>query len=239
MGVLSASLFESSSALHKTPLYSLTGNLITSLESGSDCQECPEVVTNFWRDLGISMSEKLASGLSSQESFLTDRLVQFVKCLIYPQSNLKAKTDVKVKVKFASAEVPSMEQQSISKQDRRELTPGAKSFVHLMTIKSFEMAHKSQNRQNLRLFAALIELFPEEETIKEIISSCHGDISTDQSHSSYFVFNVCLPWLHQSQELNDSDSGHLISVICSFIPLLETSVIDTLLEELCKVHVCS
>lgn len=234
MGVLNASLFEATSALHKTSLYSLIGNLMIAMETEANFEEFGDILSNFWKDLGSSVSERLGSGLSVETGYLTDRLVQFVRCLIYPQGSLKAKTDGKVKVKFATAETPSMDSLSTSKPERRELTPGAKKFVHLMTMKSFEMAHKSQDKQNLHLFAALIELFPEEETIKDIIASCHGDVSTDQSHSSYFVFNVCLPWLHQSQELKDSDSGQLINVICSFIPLLETSVIDTLLKELCK-----
>lgn len=235
MGVLNASLFEATSALHKTSLYSLIGNLMIAMETEVNFEEFGDILSNFWKDLGSGVSERLGSGLSEEMGYLTDRLVQFVRCLIFPQCSFKAKTDVKVKVKFATTETPSMDSLSTSKPERRELTPGAKKFVHLMTMKSFEMAHKSQDKQNLHLFAALIEFFPEEETIKDIIASCHGDISTDQSHSSYFVFNVCLPWLHQSQELKDSDSGQLINVICSFIPLLETSVIDTLLKELCKV----
>ncbi|XP_062615887.1 E3 ubiquitin-protein ligase listerin-like [Saccostrea cucullata] len=232
MQVVHASLFESTSALHRTPLYSLLGNLLTSLETSD---ECTQSVSNFWSELRLCVSDRLGSALSSEERYFTDRLIQFVKCLIFPQSGNKAKTDVKVKVKFAAGDVvPGMEQLSVNQQERRELSRGAKEFVHMMTIKSFEMAHRNHNKENLHLFAALIELLPEEETIKDIIERCHGDVKTDQSHSSYFVFNVCLPWLHQSQALEENDSVQLISVICSFIPLLESSVVDTLLEELCK-----
>ncbi|XP_056016029.1 E3 ubiquitin-protein ligase listerin-like isoform X2 [Ostrea edulis] len=232
MGVLHASLFESTSALHKTSLYSLVVNLLTSLETGDKTEKYRNTLTKFWRDLGVTVSERLGSGLGSDDRYLTDRLIQFVRCLLYPQSGLKAKSDVKVKVKFA--ENPSVEELSISPEETKELSGEAKEFVHMITIKSFEMAHKHSDKQNLHLFAALIELLPDERTIKDIISNCHGDVSIDQSHSGYFVFNVCLPWLHQSQELEESDAGQLISVICSFIPLLESSVVKTLLEELCK-----
>jgi hypothetical protein len=77
-----------------------------------------------------------------------------------------------------------------NKQERVELTNGMALFVQRLTIHAFQSAHKQWNPPNLQLFAALVELEPSDETIRLVIECCHGDFSSDQSHSNYFVFNV-------------------------------------------------
>lgn len=217
-------------------MYTMMGSLLDSLER-TETGNMEKAVTTFWTELADQIEDKMSESVlvTQQEQFM-QRTTHLVKCLIYPQQAVKIKTE---KVKFMGTLKENSENQALG--DRTILSNGASLFVQRITLKAFKMAHKHWNPANLQLFAQLIELEPAEETIRKVIECCHGNVDSDQSHSSYFVFEVCLPWLSnmQSSTQEGADPKQLLTVICTFLPLLEKESTFSLLQKLCEVCIRS
>jgi len=149
---------------------------------------------------------------------------------------LKTKVE---KVKFANLSSGDSHSAELPAGDRTVISAGASNFVQRATLKSFNMAHKHDQHTCLHLFAELIELQSSEETVCKVIEMCQGIVPSGQSHSSHFVFRVCIPWLEEvltsDSEDYATDPSQLITVICTFLPLLDLESVQTLLEQLCKV----
>ncbi|XP_076078517.1 E3 ubiquitin-protein ligase listerin-like isoform X2 [Mytilus galloprovincialis] len=225
--VVVSSIIEKESELYKSPLYYMMGSALEKLENvGTD--DVRETLLSYWSELSDKVKERLSEEVQDDSMRVVDRVMLLVKNLVYPQAAEKGKSEkVKPSVDMNSFEL------SPKDQDRIRLTKGMSTFVQKLAIHGFQNAHKQWNPPSLHLFAALMEIEPAEDTIKLVIESCHGDIETDESHSNYFVFNVCLPWLeHAQSEENAADQKQIISIICTFIALLENSSLTVLLQTL-------
>ncbi|KAJ8315834.1 hypothetical protein KUTeg_007984 [Tegillarca granosa] len=229
--VVQSSLFDTKSILSRSPLYTMMGSLLESLEQ-IETGSMDKTVIIFWTELADQIEEKMSESVlvTQQEQFM-QRTTHLVKCLIYPQQAVKLKTE---KVKFMGTVKENSDSQALG--ERTVLSNGAGLFVQRITLKAFKMAHEHWNPANLQLFAQLIELEPAEETIRKVIECCHGNVESNQSHSSYFVFEVCLPWLSnmQSSTQEGADPRQLLTVICTFLPLLEKESTVSLLQKLCE-----
>lgn len=225
-----SSIVENNTALYSSPLYGIMGSAVGKFEK-IDNDDVTSAVLCYWSELSDRIKERLSMEAEDEGMVIVKRVIFLVKCLIFPQTTAKIKSE---KVRFQNE--MTVDDTSQNKQERVELTNGMALFVQRLTIHAFQSAHKQWNPPNLQLFAALVELEPSDETIRLVIECCHGDFSSDQSHSNYFVFNVCLPWLHHAQsEEQSTDLKQLISVICAFIALLDNSSLGALLETLTEV----
>ena len=196
-------------------------------KSGND--DVTSMVLSYWTELSDRIKERLS--VDEESTKVADRVILLVKSLIYPQIVSKVKSD---KVRFQTMKTSDDTTQSLP--DKVRLTEGMRKFVQNLTIQAFQNAHKQWNPASLHLFSALIELEPAGDTIKLVIERCHGDVDADQCHSNYFVFNVCLPWLQHAQaEGMSMDQKQLISVICTFMALLDNSSLSVLLKTLTEV----
>ncbi|XP_052088236.1 E3 ubiquitin-protein ligase listerin-like [Mytilus californianus] len=220
--VVVSSIIEKESELYKSPLYCMMGNALEKLENVAT-DDVRKTLLSYWSELSDKVKERLSEEVQDDSMRVVDRVMLLVKNLVYPQLTEKVKPSVDMNLFDLSPK----------SQDRIKLTKGMSTFVQKLSIHGFQNAHKQWNPPSLHLFAALMEIEPAEDTIKLVIESCHGDIETDKSHSNYFVFNVCLPWLeHAQSEENAADQKQIISIICTFIALLENSSLTVLLQTL-------
>lgn len=227
LSVVVSSVLENNPTLNTSPLYSMMGYAVGRLDNLGNA-DITSALTTYWSELSEKITEKLSAEVEPESMVVVERVIFLVKCLIFPQTVTKLKSD---KVKFLGDMTTDIS--TSQRLERVTLTKGMKTFVQKLTIHAFKNAHKQWNPPNLHLFAALIDLEPAEDTIKLVIECCHGDIVSDQSHSNYFVFNVCLPWLHHEQSEKDpTDLKQLISVICTFMTLLDNSSLAALLKTL-------
>ncbi|KAK3098056.1 hypothetical protein FSP39_015648 [Pinctada imbricata] len=226
--VVQSSLVEEKSNLSKTSLYGMMGKLSTSIDM-ADIMD--SYVGEFWTTLSDDVTVTMETMRDKSGIFFVDRLVHFVKCLVYPDVVVKTKSDTRVKFSTIGSKVEPSIQYSGNKV---ELTQSTKKFVEKLVLKSFGIAYHEKRKEYLHLFASLIELHPSETMLQEVISLCNEEKQSDQSNSSYFVFEICLPWLDQSQssEENELNPEELISVLITFIPLLEKEDVLSLLIKL-------
>ncbi|XP_021346788.1 E3 ubiquitin-protein ligase listerin-like, partial [Mizuhopecten yessoensis] len=226
--VVQASLLDSKSTLHRSPLYSLIGTAFSSLELSAG-----GITEKFWTELGDSVLERLAGvGVESdlEDSRFVERCIHLVTCLVYPKTGIKNKTE---KVRFSLGTEPdSIETEG----ERTSLSTGAANLVQRITLKAFQMARETHSVRCLHLFASLVELNASQNTIQKVIEQCEGCVADQQSHSSYFVFSVCIPWLQEVMSTEGADPRQLLSVICTFMPLLESDSISKLLQQLCQME---
>ncbi|XP_033741541.1 E3 ubiquitin-protein ligase listerin-like [Pecten maximus] len=222
--VVLTSLLDSSSTLHRSPLYSLMGSAFSSLEVSAGA-----VMDEFWTELGNGILERLVS-VDIEDSKFVERCIHLVRCLVYPKIGNKNKTE---KVKFSFG----IEQDQIATEGERTLlSTGAAHLVQRITLKAFRMARETHTVHCLHLFTSLVELDPSQNTIQKVIEECEGHVADQQSHSSYFVFSVCIPWLQEVMSSETADPRQLLSVICTFMPLLESDSITKLLQQLCQME---
>ena len=210
----------------------MIGKVTTSLESSEALREATE---EFWTNLTEGVVESIEIGDSPTNRGLIDRVVHFVKCLVYPDVTIKSKSEGRVK--FATGKQTAEQQTVQYSGDKEELSSLAKVFVENITLKSFSMAYQKHSPDHLHLFAALIELQPSDVTIQKVIQLCKGEKQGDQSNSSYFVFEICVPWLEESQSSEERkfDPEELVAVICTFVALLEREAVTSLLIKLTQV----
>ena len=254
--MVQASLLEKSSTLYRTPLYGMMGTILTTAESSSS-QTLQQTTKQFWSSIQEIVEQKLTSSEVSPKGVFEDRLVHFVKCLYIPETEIKQKA---VKVKFETpvdvdkTSAPSKSKNQTTK--RNELGAHCKVFIHNVTLKSFDLAHKHFSTSHLRIFSQILELDPAEEVISKVISSCHGDVATETT-SHYFVFEICIPWLRKVQagdvsgkmevggeggkkEAEDGDTseefGHIVKLVCVFLSVLEAESVTQLLATLYEVR---
>lgn len=110
-----------------------------------------------------------------------------------------------------------------------------KDFVHSVTLKAFHMAHHSMSSTHLRIFAQLLELSPDKESVSKEITSNLGNIEAETT-SHYFVFHICVPWLRTVQGNGDiEDFRHLVKVTCIFMSVLDRESTTQLLNNLYEV----
>lgn len=222
------SLVNSSWTLYRSPLYSLMGSAFASLEVSAS-----GMTNEFWTELANGVIKRLTSGVSSVDTDLeyskfVERCIHLVSCLVFPKIGNKNKTE---KVKFSMG----IESDHVATEgERTPLSTGASQFVQKLTLKAFQIARESHSIHCLHLFASLVELDPSQNTILKVIEDCEGPVDDDQSHASYFVFSVCIPWLQEVMSSGAVDPKQLLSVICTFMPLLESDAIAKLLEQLCQ-----
>ncbi|KAH3724799.1 E3 ubiquitin-protein ligase listerin-like [Dreissena polymorpha] len=234
--VLEASVLETGSVLYKTPLYSMLGTFLMTVECSNSTQ-LQQTTNKFWNDLQASVDQKLSviEELPKGDNF-DEKLAYFVKCLYFPQADVKQKTG---KVKFETPEDSDIYKATrkidlLTVKSKNELSNNCKKFVHHLTIRSFDLAHKHLSQKHLKLFAQLLELDPAEDMVAKVISSCHGDDVAKETTSHYFVFHICIPWLQKVQAGGQmlEDFTHIVRVVCIFLSVLDTDTITQLLERL-------
>ncbi|XP_060079662.1 E3 ubiquitin-protein ligase listerin-like [Ylistrum balloti] len=224
--MVQTSLMDCKSTLHISPLYSLIGSVFSSLEHSAG-----DVTNEFWTELGDSVLERLSSEESDlEDSKFVERCIHLVTCLVYPKTGSKSKTE---KVKFSLGTEPDP---IATEGERTALSTGAAHLVQRITLKAFQMARETHSVHCLHLFASLVELDPSQNTIQKVIEECEGRVVDHQSPSLYFIFTVCIPWLQEIISSEGTDPRQLLSVICVFMPLLESDSIGQLLQQLCQME---
>lgn len=233
--VVEASLLEKDSPLFRSPLYSMMGLLLSAIEK-VEYEESKLWASHFWTHLKESVIGKLTSAEEFERGDnFEEKLIFLVRCLFYPQTEVKQKTG---KVKFevssdvdALSKIPKIEMKTEAKASISEL---AKKFVHELIVVAFNVAHKQFSTCHLRIFAQLLELDPSDEVVAKVIACCHGDVAMETA-SHYFVSEICIPWiqkLHTEQRVS-ADFTHLVHIACIFLPALDKDSVRELLD---KVH---
>ena len=226
-----------SSGLYRTPLYRMIGNLLTIVET-SDAANLVEVAKTFWAELEETLTNQLAEEVEPKpKNSCEERVVALFRSL-FGKKNESKKKSIKVMFKSPSAsEMPSKVSNLTAKEtpETAKLGTAGVDFVHCVTLKSFQMAHQSMSSTHLRIFAQLLELSPDEDIVAKVITSCHGDVETETT-SHYFVFHICIPWLHSVQkDGNIEDFTHLVKVTCIFLSVLDNESTSQLLDKLYEV----
>lgn len=226
--VVASSVVEMTSVLNNSPLHGMLGSSLEKMEN-TENDNITSAMINYWSELADRIIERMDSEEEAVTMAIVGRVVTLVRSLVSPPISCK------VEEKLGKMKLSASDENSLQKgRERNSLTKGMSLFIQRLTLYAFQSAHKHFNAPCLNLFASLMELNPAEDTIKSVIESCHGDVETDQSHSNYFVFNVCLPWL---QKIEADDQKHVISIICTFMAMLDNSSLTALLQTLTEVHV--
>lgn len=235
--MVEASLLESDSSLYKSPLYSMVGTLLGAVEN-AEHEPMKQNSRQFWTHLKENLETKLTSAeeLPKGDNF-EERIVLLVKCLFYPQTEVKQKTG-KVKFEISSdtdvqTKIAKIETQT---ETKAELTEHVREFVQGLILTAFELAHKHFSSCHLRIFAQLLEFDSSDEVISKVIACCHGDVATETT-SHYFVFEICIPWiekLHKTGEIGP-EFTHLVHVACIFLYALDEESVALLLDNLSEV----
>jgi hypothetical protein len=237
MPLVEASLLEVNSSLFKTPLYTMLGQLLNAIENTDDTSMKQASLT-FWTHLKSSLEEKLTSTeeFAKGDNF-EDRIVFLVKCLFYPQTEMKQKVG-KVKFQLISdadspKKVPKFENLAGKKV---ELAENVSNFVQELILTAFELAHKHFSTSHLRIFAQLLEYDSSDKVVAKVIACCHGDVETETT-SHYFVFEICIPWIQKLQETGEigPEFTHLVQIACIFLSVLDQESVKLLLDNLSKV----
>lgn len=235
--VIEASLLEIESSLYKSPLYTMIGKLLTAVENSGN-NSMKQSSGQFWTHLKESLEGRLTSTeeLTNGDNF-EERIIFLVKCLFYPQTEVKQKMG---KVKFEI--MSEMESQSkvtkleITEETKIDLVENASNFVEDLILSAFELAHKHFSSSHLRIFAQLLEFDSSDKVIAKVIACCHGDIPTETT-SHYFVFEICLPWIQKLQETGEigPEFKHLVHIACIFLSVLDEDSVRLLLDNLSEV----
>lgn len=235
--VVEVSLLEIDSCLYKSPLYSLVGTLLGAIENAEN-EHMKQSSMHFWTHLKENLEAKLTSAeeLPKGDNF-EERIIFLVKCLFYPQSEVKQKT-AKVKFEISSdTDVPKkIEKIETPMETKAKLTEHVREFVQGLILTAFELAHKHFSSCHLRIFAQLLEFDSSDEVIAKVIACCHGDVATETT-SHYFVFEICMPWiekLHETGEIGP-EFTHLVHVACIFLSALDEESVTLLLDSLSEV----
>ncbi|KAK3592614.1 hypothetical protein CHS0354_008149 [Potamilus streckersoni] len=228
--VVQASLIEVQSGLSRTPLYGMLGMMMSGLEQ---MESSPALaVLGFWNQLGDILQEKMmhfGQDLEGKSSF-DEKLVHLVKCLLYPKTLTKHKTE---RVRF-TLEKKDTSHEIAAVLERIELGKCQAEFVQRLTLTSFKHAHDQWSPEHLKLFGQLIELDSSATTVSKVIQCCHSDTVSEEPPADYFVFHICLPWLKRLQEKEET-LGHvkfLIQIIFVFIPVIGDCNVKIVLDKL-------
>ncbi|XP_053396155.1 E3 ubiquitin-protein ligase listerin-like [Mercenaria mercenaria] len=236
MPVVEASLLEKDSTLYKSPLYTMLGQLLNAVEN-ADNSAMKQASLKFWTHLKNSLEVKLTSTeeLEKGDNF-DERIVFLVKCLFYPQTEVKQKVG-KVKFQVISetdtrSKIPKVE---VSAGTKVELAEHASNFVQDLILTAFELAHKHFSASHLRIFAQLLEFDSSDKVVAKVIACCHGDVETETT-SHYFVFEICIPWIQKLQETGEigPEFTHLVHVVCIFLSVLDEESVKLLLDNMSK-----
>ena len=237
MPLVEASLLEADSTLYKSPLYTMLGQLLNAIENTDDTSMKQASLT-FWTHLKSSLEVKLtATEEFSKGDNFEERIISLVKCLYYPQTEVKQKAG-KVKFQLVSETESHIKVPKVDNLTRKkvELAENMSNFVQELILTAFELAHKHFSASHLRIFAQLLEYDSSDKVVAKVIACCHGDVETETT-SHYFVFEICIPWIQKLQETGDigPEFTHLVQVACIFLSVLDPDSVKLLLDNLSKV----
>lgn len=216
----------------------MVGCLLTAVEM-SDKENSKMSAKTFWAELEETLTTHFFTEVESpRKDNFEEKIVALFKSLSGQQTETKKKS---AKVMFDTPADSDLATK-VSKLDIKSvpdtlgsLGKNGKDFVHSVTLKSFQMAHQSMSSTHLKIFAELLELIPDKDMVSKEITCDLSDVETETS-SHYFVFHICIPWLHSVQESgNIEDFAHLVKVTCIFLSVLDTESTTQLLYKLYEV----
>ena len=152
---MEASLFDPKPTLSRSPVYSSVSAFLRSLESKA---ETSSLAAAFWSQLSDDVVAMFATvGSGQEQSLRSDRLVSFVKALLFPPDTSGPVGVKNERVRFA-ADV-SKPQPRVPASTEVEMSDATKSFVKQVVVHSHKLYQQHQLCVHLKLFVDLANLY--------------------------------------------------------------------------------
>ncbi|XP_041350967.1 E3 ubiquitin-protein ligase listerin-like [Gigantopelta aegis] len=241
--VVESSLIETRPALSKSPLYSVMGTFLQSLEKS---ESSVYVVDLFWKELLQCVEENFSD---TRENSVASPLLERLPLLFQGLKNMQTTKAKAEKVRFVAEVKFSSE---VTKDDNdsnvscatnvSELSTFSRAFLQDVTSETFQKAYKLKHVSFVKLFSELVGISFDEATVVKLLEVC--DISTSGDVFLTFVKILIVPWLQEDQlKSNSSCVSHLLSIVFICITHVKDSESTAVLADLCHIltsplHLC-